>query len=498
MKHTNEKKQDLLLEALSCIDDDILEKGLALRDGVSPEVRKGSSEPSGEFAPPPTFVLSELDRKPARILWRILPVVAAACLLAVVIPLSVLLAAFLLHGDNDAPLPAPGQTDEMGGLLPPADVGDGNEADGTNAWVPEEAPATEEATDGRYDEPEVTDRLPEWWEPDEQETAFPDSPYSPELWEWNVISHKNNNTEKNLHTDFSGLDVYYQYTATVDTFRQGTKEELQQFQEAELSPEDELVLDLYAQYALSLSALDYGSHFMLFHPNAVEDRFTKHIAPLTYELGVGRIRSLTSIVRPYGSVSVDVTLLENRLLTGEALEEYLANLSKNIENTGLSVEHVTEVRRFTAAGTVTLGGTFTSPFNPLGGEDGDPNETEFYCYRYDGVWYLEDTYMDDDLSLDLAESNPFSGQGYLKTQSKHGTVVDVDDSFLYLDTGHAFLIEDATILIPSGEGERSIRVGDTVIVTHYSLGLGGLSFPIEGVRTEYWSLYTATQVDVYE
>ena len=35
MKRPNEKKQDLLLDALSCIDEGILAMGLALRDGAA-------------------------------------------------------------------------------------------------------------------------------------------------------------------------------------------------------------------------------------------------------------------------------------------------------------------------------------------------------------------------------------------------------------------------------------------------------------------------------
>ena len=45
MKQTNEKKQDLLLDALSCIDEDILERGLALRDRAAAPAPK-TAEPA--------------------------------------------------------------------------------------------------------------------------------------------------------------------------------------------------------------------------------------------------------------------------------------------------------------------------------------------------------------------------------------------------------------------------------------------------------------------
>lgn len=497
MKKNQEQKQDLLLDALSCIDEDILEKGLALRDQAAAHPKEAPKKPPQEIQPP-TFVLSDLDQKPLKRLWRILPVVAAASLLAVVIPLSVLLAAFLLHGDSDAPLPAPGQTDGIGGLFPPMmDAEDGNEAEGTNAISPEEAPATDAPTDAGRDEP-ATDQLPEWWNPEEtaeQETKYPTEPYSPPEWNWNVISHQNKHTNKNMWPELSGLDVYYEYTATVDTFNRGTQEELKAFEEADISPEDELVVDLFARHTLSLYAMDYASYFVLFHPITVEKRFTQKLEWLTYEDRLGRIRTVANRVRPYDSVSTDLTLIENRELTGEMLEGYLLDQAKTIEAEGLSVEKITAVRYFVVKGTVTLGGAFTTEVST---EDVAVYHEGLYCFEYDGIWYLDSVHMEDDLSVDLAQSNLYPNQGYFKTQTKHGTVVDVDDSFLYLDTGHAFLIEDATILLSSGEGERTIRVGDTVTVTHYSLGLEGLSFPIEGARTEYWSLYTATQVDVSE
>ena len=58
MKRPNEKKQDLLLDALSCIDEDILERGLALRDGAAAPAPKAAE--SAPKPPRPATVIPPL------------------------------------------------------------------------------------------------------------------------------------------------------------------------------------------------------------------------------------------------------------------------------------------------------------------------------------------------------------------------------------------------------------------------------------------------------
>ena len=84
MKRPNEQKQDLLLDALSCIDEDILERGLALRDGAAaPKTSR-----SATVMPPLYDLTRQPDKPPKKNPWRVISVVAAACLLLCVVPLS--------------------------------------------------------------------------------------------------------------------------------------------------------------------------------------------------------------------------------------------------------------------------------------------------------------------------------------------------------------------------------------------------------------------------
>ena len=184
------------------------------------------------------------------------------------------------------------------------------------------------------------------WQDPEAETEgviFPIKPYSPEAWVWNTVSHTNGNTEKNIQVTLPGqLDriLNYSYTATVETFA-GSQADQDAFRDQNVSPEDALVLDLFAQYCMSLYTMDYGSHFLLFHPAIVEERFTKEVAPHSYEAALGTINTLLGLMLPYDTVSADITLTGNYALTGDALDEYLADLRKRTESAGLSIENVT-------------------------------------------------------------------------------------------------------------------------------------------------------------
>ena len=91
--------------------------------------------------------------------------------------------------------------------------------------------------------------------------------------------------------------------------------------------------------------------------------------------------------------------------------------------------------------------------------------------------------MDDDLSLDLLGTGT-ADKGFYKMRIREGTVVAVDDTYLYLDTGHAFRIDSASIQIQTDNGEWQdveIHVGDIVSVSHYSFELEGLTRSVDGI-----------------
>ena len=107
----------------------------------------------------------------------------------------------------------------------------------------------------------------------------------------------------------------------MDTFT-GPQTELEEFRARQVSPEDELVLDLFAQYYMTLYTMDYGSHFLLFHPAMVEERFTAEVKPHDYQTALARINTIMGEMIPYDTVALEMSLTENRLLSGDELTAF--------------------------------------------------------------------------------------------------------------------------------------------------------------------------------
>ena len=501
MKRPNEKKQDLLLDALSCIDEDILERGLALRDGAA---APKTAEPAPK-APRPAAVIPPLydltrqpDKPPKKSPWRVISVVAAACLLLCVVPLSMWMVGSMTKNDAEAgetifDLPGTHAGIQNGtsaeDFLPGA-PGDGwGENDGPEAECPVDTEVFEESFEIMAPEGAETDG---WQDPeaDTEGVIFPTKPYSPEAWVWNTVSHTNGYAEKNIQVTLPGHPdriLNYSYTATVETFA-GSQADQDAFRDQNVSPEDALVLDLFAQYCMSLYTMDYGSHFLLFHPAIVEERFTKEVAPHSYEAALGTINTLLGLMLPYDTVSADITLTGNYALTGDALDEYLADLRKRTESAGLSIENVTAARCFTAESILTVGGRFTPEEWGYG--------PDFYCFEYDGVWYLDGRDMDDDLCIDFALSGTIQGTGYLRPETYEGTVAVIEEGYLFMDDGTVFYTD--AVISEQIAGHR-LSVGDSVSIRHYDFRLAVSDEAYgAGILDGEGILYKAVQLTVIE
>lgn len=459
MKKNQEQKQDLLLDALSCIDEDILEKGLALRDQAA-ATQKEAPKKSTQEIQPPTFVLSDLDQKPLKRLWRILPVVAAASLLAVVIPLSVLLAAFLLHGDSDAPLPAPDNTptDEMGGLFPPMmDAEDGNEADGTHAMAPEEAPATDAPTDaGRDDNTEPLPEAPGECETETDQYESVEGGFSSDVI-WTTVDHTN---------QFFGYTGISPSGKTVTLI--GTVELEGQSPQQTVSPKDEMALKLVGQWFLSVYCLDYGIHFPLFPDEVIDERFMYEVRKegLTYEQALEKIDRIANDTTGFEHLNLSLHLVSNELLTGSNLEEYRRQFAEYHPDS-VDADEIMTVRkiRFSEENQVIVDGRFF--MDPL------DVPTGFYAYEYKGQWFLDtQSSLEDDLCIDLLQSDPGSS-AYDKTHTHTGVITALDEDYLYMN-GLALQIRNVTL--PDG-----LQVGDTVTVTYHGLGVTFLSEESDGL-----------------
>ena len=219
------------------------------------------------------------------------------------------------------------------------------------------------------------------------------------------------------------------------------------------------MLDLFAQYYMTLYTMDYGSHFLLFHPAMVDERFTAEVKPHDYQTALARINTLMAEMIPYDTVALEMSLTENRLLSGDELTAYLEGKQNDLAAAGLSVHEITAVRYFEAAGTVTVHEDFVAD---------DPGlDRVCYCYEYDGVWYLDDDYMDDDLCIDFALSELFPGRDYLKSYAHDGRIAAIEEWYILLEDGRIFTLPHAY----NPFSDYDLKVGDSVTIRHYDCSM---------------------------
>ena len=475
MKKTNEKKQDLLLDALSCIDEDILERGLALRDGTTAPAPKAAESapkpPRPATVIPPLYDLTrQPDKPPKKNPWRVISVVAAACLLLCVVPLSMWMVGSMSKNEN----------------APAADA----ENDQNNA---QNGAAGDSSPDDKFDEPIRDPEAPEVEAPEEDMTyeepvteaptkdpyddyiesvTEPETYFDPHEFVWNPATNEADYTAQ-AHNG-----------AHVELIAAGVS----------ASAEDTMALQMVAQWFLSLYALDYGDHFPLFYEAFVQERFIKEAVDYgrSYTNAIVRMDSVAANLFPVDNVSLKLSLEENTLLAGEELAAYLAAKPAYKTDWGFYPEQITAVRRVRVSGGLDIDG-----FHPLDAVEEILSEA-FYLYEYEGKWYLDETFMDDDLSLDLLGTGK-ADIGFYKTKTAKGKVVAVDDTYLYLDTGYAFRIGGASIQIQTDNGEwddTEVYVGDTVSVSHFSFEMEGLTRSVDGTDNDVWTLATADRVKI--
>ena len=488
MKGTNEKKQDLLLDALSCIDEDILAKSLALREGgltantardggTAPAADRKSdptTKPAGRVMPPLYDLSAPTQKPPRRNGGRIAAVIVAACLLLCIVPVSMWMVGSMSKNENaPAADPENDQNNAQNGA-----AGDSSPDDKFDEPIrdPEandpEAPGVEAPEeDMTYEEPVTEAPTKDPYDDYIESVTEPETYFDPHEFVWNPATNEADYTAQ-AHNG-----------AHVELIAVG----------ASASAEDEMALQMVAQWLLSLYALDYGDHFPLFYESFVQEAFIKEAVRYdrTYRGAIQKIDSVVGRLFPVENVNLILHLEENTLLAGEELEAYIATKPAYQTARGFDPEWITAVRRVVVSGGLNIDG-----FYPLASV-GEILGEAFYLYEYEGKWYLDETFMDDDLSLDLLGTGK-ANSGFYKMNTTEGRVVAVDDTYLYLDTGYAFRIDGASIQIQTDNGEwddTEVYVGDTVSVSHFSFEMEGLTRSIDGVENEEWTLSTATEVN---
>lgn len=471
MKQTNEKKQDFLLDALSCIDEDILARGLALRDGEIMTAASAERDPKATE----TAYLFDLTPKPPnppkKNPWRVLAVAAAACLLLCAVPLSMWMAGSMTKNDAEGPPTLDGiQNGILDGNMnggnhnpddtPPAPMESMPEAEAPGEPVPEE-PNESIGTESPKEESTEEDR---------EDIAEPETELPWAQFEWTVVTNQNGNA---LYTATGNAGVAVTLSATVITG--GAPEE-------PVKPEDEAVLKLIGQWMASVYSLDYAIHFPLFSEATVQERFTAQVqqAGMTYSQALASLWSAQTSFIPFESLHLYLTLEHNRLFSDAELTAYRQETGRQI----------TSARRFTVSGSV----VFDDELGRAPWGDGK----EFVCYEMDGRLYLDDAFMDDDLSVDLAQS-AYGNGGFYEVRTTAFTANGKHNGYLYTEEGNVFHVKDKTVMLMTDNGEwhrvsdGSLPAHGTVEIEYYAFRIENLHLYRDGELLEGspWSLHNA-------
>lgn len=466
---STQQKTDLLLDALSCLDDDILARGLALRSAdmgvtdTSAAAGKNKAEKTAApYAEPPLMEISPTPppRRPSYA--RRLAVILAAVLLFTAIPLSVWLVASLAKGGMNTDN-APTGTDAPGSSVvasehTPGGNGPNDPAEDTLT----DKDASQDSTAGILpgedapQDPEEPDRPQEGWEGIVSETETPPEPIEPSELVWVTYSNLNGNIHKYAQSDTGKEITLLGKVACPFSSIPATE----QFNAQTANEEDEMVLEMLGQWALSGYTFDYSIHFPLFHEAIVAERFTSQVSKyhMTLEEALGRIHRVTGDVIGFDRITFEVTLVYNALLTGDELSNYLEQEARSLPD-GMDVRRITAVRKFVVDGTFIIDDRFY--FDDWG------YGNEFYCYEYDGVWYMDASFMDDDLSMDFALCEIGTGN-YYRPKYVTGQITALDDEYLCID-------DDLMLNIKDMELPPTLSVGDTVTVTYRGVGIEAMT-----------------------
>lgn len=220
-----------------------------------------------------------------------------------------------------------------------------------------------------------------------------------------------------------------------------------------LTEDEKEVLSILSIYMTSTLAFDYRSHFSLFPYEFVKTDFLDQINQkanrYTFEEAMNKIDRAAHDLMPFDTLTAEYEMRRVPASIDVFLEYYdLCGLDPNKVSQVMCLSPISS--SMTANGIYDLG--------PIGYD-------VFWFFKYDGTWYPGPSLMDDDMSVDLVQSDPDNTQQYwYKISVITGTVEDIRNGYLYLseELSMAFCIRN----VPSA---KDYSPGDQVILRYYAI-----------------------------
>ena len=219
-----------------------------------------------------------------------------------------------------------------------------------------------------------------------------------------------------------------------------------------INPRDDIFSEMFGQWLVSQLAFDYEQHFALFDEEYLNKTLYRVFEKggLTVAEANQKIAQIAADVVGFTDYRVEYTILDIKN-TPELLQEYKDEYRTRFQKAELDVNRIEEVCEYTFE-------EVNIYFNDIFVNRSYISGIIFY--KYNGEWYISPDMLEDDISLDLLQSDKESGEGYYELNSIFGQVEKIENGYAVLYSTDYFLIKDA-----------DINVGDFVRITYYNMGL---------------------------
>lgn len=278
-------------------------------------------------------------------------------------------------------------------------------------------------------------------ESEPEDTALPPATYeSPWL------------TEKTVTKHMTGTNGRI-YTATI------TQKNRISTPDPDRARDEEICLELCAAWMLSCIAMDYTLHFSLFPEQQLAEFEKEELSCIGFSLKEATLRIEEVVKEIYGlsDFRLDLSLVDISFYSAEESQDSEQFKKPNLKRYGMDTNAIESYA------VCTFDRVKLSFHDVLHYEDflSDWSST-ITLYRYDGVWYLEPQRLDDDISIDLVQSEKGETQGYYKEEHIIGTVTAIHNGLLVIDNEFVSPLTDAC---------KTLVVGDKINATYYSMGI---------------------------
>lgn len=285
---------------------------------------------------------------------------------------------------------------------------------------------------------------------------------------WRLDSYENGLLQKSMETD------RIQYVLQADCSQLVNLDQM--------DPVNDACMETFAQLYLSLFSFDYALHFPLFQQEVKEEYlFEIFREGLTEEEAIQKISEVEEDLIPFHSSRFYFSFLDIKVDDEEIGKEFFEKRERNFKTWGLDWNKVESIVQYSLKD---LKVYYNDQFYI------EPDNGYHTCilYKYDGVWYADQSLLDDDFSIDLLQSDKNDeDDSYYKIKKAYGKITELNGRYFCLNDVDYYAVDDESIL-------NRIEIGDIVKVEFHALKAERLLRISDGKEC---TMGTAVNIDMY-